>query len=102
MEKQTDMNAASQEAILREQFALVGSHAVGSWPEVSAKLQEIAARLQTDRVVHGTGYPVKEPHLLVTTMDAWSGEGMGYNLIWYPEGETYNSPRHFGSIRIGR
>ena len=101
MEQQTRITDEEFAANIARQFALLGSHNVRSWQEANAKLQEIAASLKTDRVVHGTGYPIREPHLLAVTMDAWSGEGMGYNLTWYPEGDTYESPRHFGSIRIG-
>ena len=80
---------------------VVGDFTVSSWEEANAKLQEIAVwSLNAGRVVHGTGYPIATPHLLATTLDAWSGEGMGYFLTWYPEGDTYGAPKFFGSIRI--
>lgn len=81
-------------------FDPVGCHTAANWQEADAILKAMAERLQAGRVVHGTGYPVRTPHLLAVTMDALSGEGMGYNLTWYPEGDVYDSPKYFGSIRL--
>jgi len=78
----------------------IESKTVSSWQEANAEVKALAASLGIANVTYGTGYPIKTKHLLACTMDAWSGEGMGYNVTYYPEGDTYGAKRFFGSIRI--
>lgn len=61
---------------------------------------QVAALTNGLPVYYGSGAPVEEPHAVVTTKDALSGEGIGYNVRVYPEGDRPGAPSHFHSIVI--
>lgn len=52
--------------------------AFSSWEAASAAVKEWAG---TDRLLWGSGGPVYEPCVVATTLDALSGEGMGYYAV---------------------
>lgn len=62
------------------------SHTARNWREASEIVHQIAGELP---IFWGTGNPVYKPHVVATTMDAWSGEGFGYTVMVRPEGDGY-------------
>lgn len=60
-------------------------HEVKDWPAANAKLDELAGELP---LYLGTGNPIDEPHVQASTLDAWSGEGMGCSVWIYPQGSN--------------
>lgn len=60
-----------------------------TWNEAGDRVRDIADGLP---IYWGTGNPIREPHVVAFTKDAWSGEGMGYNVNVYPQGAAYRAP----------
>jgi len=54
-----------------------------SWKNAENKVKEIAKNLP---IYWGTGSPIEEPHVVAYKKDALSGEGQGFNVVVYPEG----------------
>ena len=71
---------------------------VDDWAAAQQKVEEIAGVLP---LFYGTGNPIRTGHATASTLDAWSGEGMGYFVTLYPEGDRYDAPRTSAFIRIG-
>jgi len=51
------------------------------------KVNELKKELKVP-FYYGAGYPIKEPHAVVTYMDALNREGSGFIVYYYPEGAT--------------
>ena len=68
-----------------------------AWKEAEAKVREIAGKL---KIYWGTGNTIYEPHVVAWTKDAWSGEGMGFNVNVYPEGGGYMKPCRYHSVPL--
>lgn len=70
---------------------------VSSWKEAYKKVREIAGPLP----IHwGAGNPVYEPYVMARPMDALSGEGYGYIVVVYPQGEGVQKPSEFYRICV--
>lgn len=67
------------------------------WQKATAKVREIAGNLP---IYWGHGNTVYHPHVVAATKDAWSGEGMGYNVFVYPNGGGYGKPMQYHSVPI--
>lgn len=67
------------------------------WRAAEAKVRAIAGDLP---IYWGPGGPIYKPHVVASTMDAWSGEGMGYNVFVYPEGDGYMKPMQFHTVKV--
>jgi short-subunit dehydrogenase len=76
------------------QTAVIGSF----WKKCDAKVKEIASQFGIDCILYGSGYPVSKPNIVVTYKDALSGEGSGYNVYVYPEGDGYGKPYKYFSV----
>lgn len=74
------------------------THFVDGWAAAQQKAEEMAGDLP---LYYGTGNPIRTPHATASTLDAWSGEGMGYFVTLYPEGDRYDAPRTTAFVRIG-
>jgi hypothetical protein len=73
------------------------SHTVHNWRQADEKARELANGLP---VFCGTGSPIDRPHVVKTTLDALSGEGTGYHVWIYPEGDGCGSPVEHHTIAI--
>lgn len=71
-----------------------------AWAEATAKVREIAGTLPIYWEFGNTIYTT--PHVIVWTKDAWSGEGIGYNVNVYPEGGGYMKPCQHHSVPLRR
>ena len=78
----------------------LGNHTASSWKEASAKVKEIADSCGIKQVSWGCGNPIYTPVFIASTLDAWSGEGVGYFMRWYPKGEGYMAPCVMGYVNI--
>ena len=58
-----------------------------SWLTAEKKVEEIAKQNGDLPIYWGIGYPVRHPHVLAYEKDCWSGEGQGYNVVVYPDGD---------------
>ena len=76
------------------QTAVIGSF----WKTCDAKVEEIANQFGIDCVLYGSGYPVSKPNIVVSYKDALSGEGSGYNVYVYPDGEGCGKPCKYFSV----
>ena len=68
-----------------------------AWKEAEDKVRKIAGNL---KIYWGTGNTIYEPHVVAWTKDAWSGEGMGFNVNVYPEGGGYMKPFQHHSVPL--
>lgn len=68
-----------------------------TWKEAEAQVRKIANGLP---IYWGCGDPIDEPHVIATTKDAWSGEGQGYNVLVYPNGDGYGRPYKYHSVSL--
>lgn len=67
------------------------------WKIAEDKVREIAKGLP---IFWGTGNPIYKPCVVAWSKDAWSGEGMGFNVLVYPEGEGYLKPYSYHSVSL--
>lgn len=58
------------------------------WKSCNERVREIAREYSIDKVLYGSGYPVSTPNIVVMYKDAITGEGMGYNVFVYPNGNN--------------
>lgn len=72
------------------------------WAEASKAVKDFAAEFGVTEIMWGTGYAVHRPHAVASTLDAWSGEGMGYFVRVYPDpkGDTHGAACHMRTIRV--
>jgi hypothetical protein len=78
---------------------------VKNWKEAVDAVKEFAAQYGVTAIYWGSGYAVTKPHAVASTLNAWSGEGMGYFVRVYPNGDhDYMStePCHMTTIRIDK
>jgi len=76
---------------------------ITNWKEASDAVKEFAAKYGVTAIYWGTGSSIAKPHAVASTLDAWSGEGMGYFVRVYPEGDhgyMSKAPCHMTTIRI--
>ena len=71
-----------------------------AWNVASRKVREFAARYGVTDIYWGTGYPIYKPHAVASTLDAWSGQGMGYFVRVYPKGDGYQAQCHATTIYL--
>lgn len=64
------------------------------------KLKTIQKEHGCKKVLFGSGYPCEDACIIVMTKDALSGEGVGYNIFAYPQGQGYKKPYHYYSVGI--
>ena len=70
---------------------------MNSWKTAADKVREIAGQLP---IYWGTGDTIYKPHVVAWSKDAWSGEGMGYNVNVYPDGGGYMKPCQYHSVPL--
>lgn len=70
---------------------------VMTWKDAEARVREIAGDLP---IYWGTGNPIDRPHVVAWSKDAWSGEGMGFNVHVYPQGSGYRRPVECHSVPL--
>jgi hypothetical protein len=76
-------------------------HRTTTWAAASEIVKGICAEYGVAHY-HGTGDPTTKPCGVSTSMDALSGEGTGYNLNVYPQGnERAQTPVEVYSIYVG-
>lgn len=63
-----------------------------NWIEAHARVKALATEHGITEILYGAGYSVAGPHAMVTTLDALSGEGMGYHVAIYPQGDRPGMP----------
>jgi hypothetical protein len=66
--------------------------------ELTAEIQRIADSYKIKDIYYGSGYPIETPHIVAIWKDSWSGEGYGYNLWVYPEGNKPDKPKKYFSV----
>jgi len=71
-----------------------------SWPEAAQLINEYAQAHGNPPQYAGTGSPIKHPCIIYTNLDALSGEGRGYFVRHYPEGEGPGKPARYFTVRI--
>ena len=80
---------------------------VSNWKEADAAVRAFAAQYGVKEVYWGTGSTIYTPHAVASSLDTWSGGGMGYFVRVYPEGgnscylrDGKDKPVHMTTIRI--
>lgn len=59
-----------------------------NWKNAESKIKTIAKGLP---IFWGTGNAIDYPHVVASTLDYLSGEGMGYFVRVYPDGDRYKA-----------
>jgi hypothetical protein len=54
--------------------------------DAHAQVRALAHAAGDVPIYWGTGYSIRRPHVVASTLDAWSGEGVGYCVRVYPQG----------------
>jgi hypothetical protein len=75
--------------------------AAATWAAADAHVHAIARAAGNLPIYWGTGYPVPRPHVVASTLDAWSGEGVGYFVRVYPQGERPGAPCDYHTVYVG-
>ena len=70
---------------------------VKTWTDAERAVREIAGNLP---IYWGSGNTIDRPHVVAMSKDAWSGEGMGYNVMVYPLGGGYMQPCAYHSVNV--
>lgn len=73
---------------------MLTNRTVKNWSDAENAVRAIAAEHGSLPVLYGTGNPVYTAHVQASTLDAWSGEGVGFFVTVKPEGDGYGTSCH--------
>jgi len=62
------------------------------------KIKSIAQKFGINCILYGSGYPVREPNVVVIAKDSFNRGGNGYDVYIYPKGAGYDKPCIYYSI----
>jgi len=64
----------------------------------NAKIKALANKFGINCILYGSGYPVREPNIVVIAKDSFNRGGNGYDVYIYPDGAGYDKKCIYYSI----